>query len=90
MEKSKDMLHFPAMTMVTIQPMNGKFQHSLFYSCLRVHHEYDEYGSVQHLLMLNRNENTDVTCVSDGFQHFLWNILHLFVEIHELFVYSKG
>ena len=40
--------------------------------------------------MLNRNENTDVTCVSDGFQHFLWNILHLFVEIHELFVYSKG
>ena len=50
---------------------------------------YGDCGSVQQLWMLNRSANTDVWCVSDGFQHFLWNILHSLVEIHEPFVYSR-
>ena len=54
-----------------------------------VHHECDDCGSVQQLRMLNRSVDTDVWCVSDGFQHFLWNILYSLVEIHEPFVYSR-
>ena len=35
-------------------------------------------------------ETAGVSCVSDGFPHFLLNILLVPVEIHGLSVYSTG